>query len=258
MNPEFPVPGYGTIELKLNQVYAELHRLFSTRSKIVIDPNHNHEYSLATIESYDQEKEEITVSFVNYTGKQELATIGIDEYLDLKHFRDVLLEKESQKSGDPFVDAEREQIQSEKNITHNLKLLTDSSPQGYRAHYSNYSIVGTQGKTGLMYFVRVPIQFHRLTGEIFSFGENKEDVPPVHRADCQTGELEVLFDAQERLQKTKEDVKAGRHNASLTQFSDLGRPLHRGAAKVLAQTMARFNEQFGADFSEEMGKKELV
>lgn len=252
MEREFPIKGYGEIHLEVPPRYAELYKIAGSRGQIVVDYDHNHNYGLATVESFNQETEEITVSFTNAAGEVEFSTTTFDEYRKLKKFYEALMEKRQQGSNESLEN--KEQL-FEKIITHNLKLLTSTSSKSYGAHQSEYNFFLIEGKNGPMHKVRAAFQFDPLTGEIISFGKEKSNVPVERLGDTQTGAFEIVLDMAGLLLKTKESLEAGRHNAFIIRFHQLGKPFNHDAAKVLAQTIARFNEQYGTDFSEEIGEK---
>lgn len=253
MEREFPIPGYGDIEVKgIPPLHTELLTLAGTRGEIVVDYSGNGDYGLANVEYFNDETEGISVSFVNQDREIEHRIITVDEYVSLKKFKKNLKERKSQpKFSTEQVSEVREQV--EKIIARNLVLLTNNSTRGYKAHVSEYKFFIIPGKTGNMNLLRASFQFDRLTGEILSFGKDRTDVPVDRHGDVQIGFFDIVLDMAGRLLLTKQSLESGRHNASIVKFQDIGKPVHHEAAKVLAETMAQFNHHYGTDFSEEMG-----
>lgn len=255
MEREFPMERYGEIEVKgIPPLHSELLTLAGTHGEIVVDCSGSGDYGLATVEFFNNETEEISVSFANQDGEIEHRTITIDEYISLKKFKNHLKDRKPQSKffSEPVSEAHE---QMEKIIARNLELLTNNSTRGYKAHISEYKFFIIPGKTGNLNLLRASFQFDRMTGEILSFGKDRTDVPVDRHGDVQIGFFDIVLDMAGRLLLTKQSLESGRQNALMMKFQDMGKPVYREAGTILAQTMTKFNELYGTDFSEELVNK---
>lgn len=245
------MPGYGEIHHETAPLHAELYKMAGAHELIAADLSGNQDFGLATLEYFNESEEMLTVSFINAQGQKVEKIMDVDEYLMLKRFRKSLLRQAHEQAyrhqGGEQVKEQREII-----VANNLKLFTSKTNKSYRAHLDDFFSDVVQGNTGLLNRVRATFYFDRLTGEILSFGKYKEYVPVERIPDAQLGVFEIIIDASSRLPVTKTATEQGREHAWIARLDDLKNLLHRQAAEVLSDTIFRFNQELGTDYSLEL------